>query len=98
MEVFLHEVLFYTQPFWRLWNAAGSDGRGVIGIVYGFEFPHLKSYIKLSFLLRHFILAGLLEANFVEPAHDKQGFERTTVLSRLEGKLLTMQKNYWFVL
>ncbi|KAL6280855.1 hypothetical protein ACE6H2_017736 [Prunus campanulata] len=56
------------KPFWRLWNAAGSDGRGVI---------------------------GLLEANFVEPAHDKQGFERTTVLSRLEGKLITMQKNYW---
>ena len=22
-----------SQPFWRVWNAAGSDGRGVIGIV-----------------------------------------------------------------
>lgn len=32
------------KPFWRVWNAAGSDGRGVIGV---------------------------LEANFVEPAHDK---------------------------
>ncbi|OIW17780.1 hypothetical protein TanjilG_06465 [Lupinus angustifolius] len=38
------------QPFWRIWNPAGSGGRGVIGV---------------------------LEANFVEPAHDKQGFERT---------------------
>ncbi|EOA12940.1 hypothetical protein CARUB_v10025919mg [Capsella rubella] len=56
------------KPFWRIWNAAGSDGRGVIGV---------------------------LEANFVEPAHDKQGFERTTVLSRLEAKLLQMQKDYW---
>ncbi|PKA64343.1 hypothetical protein AXF42_Ash009565 [Apostasia shenzhenica] len=56
------------KPFWRVWNAAGSDGRGVI---------------------------GLLEANFVEPAHDKQGFERTTVLSRLEAKLIQMQKTYW---
>ncbi|KAF5730974.1 putative zinc finger protein [Tripterygium wilfordii] len=56
------------KPFWRLWNAAGSDGRGVIGV---------------------------LEANFVEPAHDKQGFERTTVLSRLESKLINMQKTYW---
>ncbi|XP_010448496.1 PREDICTED: protein MICRORCHIDIA 7-like [Camelina sativa] len=56
------------KPFWRIWNAAGSDGRGVIGV---------------------------LEANFVEPAHDKQGFERTTVLSRLESRLLQMQKNYW---
>ncbi|KAF9668063.1 hypothetical protein SADUNF_Sadunf15G0088300 [Salix dunnii] len=54
--------------FWRLWNAAGSDGRGVIGV---------------------------LEANFVEPAHDKQGFERTTVLARLEARLVQMQKQYW---
>ncbi|KAJ8752612.1 hypothetical protein K2173_005501 [Erythroxylum novogranatense] len=57
------------KPFWRLWNPAGSHGRGVI---------------------------GLLEANFVEPAHDKQGFERTTVLARLEARLIQMQKNYWF--
>ncbi|GAB2221389.1 hypothetical protein Droror1_Dr00012565 [Drosera rotundifolia] len=56
------------KPFWRVWNAAGSDGRGVIGV---------------------------LEANFVEPAHDKQGFERTTVLARLENKLLQLQKTYW---
>ncbi|CAM9002196.1 unnamed protein product [Rhodiola kirilowii] len=56
------------MPFWRLWNACGSDGRGVIGI---------------------------LEANFVEPAHDKQGFERTTVLSRLENRLVHMQRQYW---
>ncbi|KAI3763232.1 hypothetical protein L1987_53685 [Smallanthus sonchifolius] len=56
------------KPFWRLWNAAGSDGRGVIGV---------------------------LEANFVEPAHDKQGFERTNVLQRLETRLIQMQKTYW---
>ncbi|TYI52044.1 hypothetical protein E1A91_D12G218900v1 [Gossypium mustelinum] len=56
------------KPFWRVWNAAGSDGRGVIGV---------------------------LEANFVEPAHDKQGFERTTVLSRLETRLKEIQKLYW---
>lgn len=56
------------KPFWRVWNAAGSDGRGVIGV---------------------------LEANFIEPAHDKQGFERTTALSRLEARLVHLQKNYW---
>ncbi|KAL0342297.1 UNVERIFIED_CONTAM: protein MICRORCHIDIA 4 [Sesamum calycinum] len=38
---------------------------------------------------------GVLEANFVEPAHDKQGFERTTVLARLETRLIQMQKAYW---
>ncbi|KAK4413170.1 protein MICRORCHIDIA 7 [Sesamum alatum] len=56
------------KPFWRVWNAAGSDGRGVIGV---------------------------LEANFVEPAHDKQGFERTIALSRLEARLVYLQKNFW---
>ncbi|KAF6161550.1 hypothetical protein GIB67_009429 [Kingdonia uniflora] len=56
------------KPFWRVWNSAGSDGRGVIGV---------------------------LEANFVEPAHDKQGFERTIVLSRLEARLKEFQKLYW---
>lgn len=56
------------KPFWRVWNAAGSDGRGVIGV---------------------------LEANFVEPAHDKQSFERTIVFSRLEARLVALQKNYW---
>ncbi|KAK6160441.1 hypothetical protein DH2020_003822 [Rehmannia glutinosa] len=56
------------KPFWRVWNAAGSDGRGVVGV---------------------------LQANFVEPAHDKQGFERTTALSRLESRLIQYQKTYW---
>ncbi|XP_072951406.1 protein MICRORCHIDIA 7-like isoform X2 [Typha angustifolia] len=56
------------KPFWRVWTAAGSGGRGVIGV---------------------------LEANFVEPAHDKQDFERTTILSRLEVRLVQMQKTYW---
>ncbi|KAG7555083.1 Histidine kinase/HSP90-like ATPase superfamily [Arabidopsis suecica] len=56
------------KPFWRVWNAAGSDGRGVIGI---------------------------LEANFIQPAHNKQGFERTVVLSKLENRLIQHQKNYW---
>ncbi|KAE8649075.1 hypothetical protein Csa_014868 [Cucumis sativus] len=56
------------KPFWRIWNPAGSDGRGVVGV---------------------------LEANFVEPAHDKQGFEKTIVLSRLESRLIQFQKDYW---
>ncbi|KAK4763631.1 hypothetical protein SAY87_013069 [Trapa incisa] len=57
------------KPFWRVWNAAGSSGRGAIGV---------------------------LEANFVEPAHDKQDFERTIALSRLEARLIVIQKAYWF--
>ncbi|CAN6238110.1 unnamed protein product [Urochloa humidicola] len=56
------------KPFWRVWTAAGSGGRGIIGV---------------------------LEVNFVEPAHDKQDFERTNCLVRLEARLNRMQKKYW---
>jgi hypothetical protein len=45
-----------------------------------------------------FCFTGVLEANFVEPAHDKQSFERTNVLARLELRLQQMQKAYWFLL
>ncbi|WVZ76084.1 hypothetical protein U9M48_024086 [Paspalum notatum var. saurae] len=56
------------KPFWRVWTAAGSGGRGIIGV---------------------------LEVNFVEPAHDKQDFERTNCLAKLEARLNRIQKKYW---
>ncbi|NP_001296836.1 Protein MICRORCHIDIA 4 [Zea mays] len=40
-------------------------------------------------------IIGVLEVNFVEPAHDKQDFERTNCLARLEARLNRMQKKYW---
>ncbi|XP_062223346.1 protein MICRORCHIDIA 7-like isoform X2 [Phragmites australis] len=40
-------------------------------------------------------IIGVLEVNFVEPAHDKQDFERTNCLGRLEARLIRMQKKYW---
>lgn len=56
------------RPFWRVWNASGSGGRGIIGVI---------------------------EADFVKPAHDKQGFEHTSVLLRLESRIREIQKKYW---
>ncbi|XP_057862998.1 protein MICRORCHIDIA 6 isoform X2 [Cryptomeria japonica] len=40
-------------------------------------------------------VVGVLEANFIEPAHDKQDFERTAVLLRLETRLKLMTIEYW---
>ena len=37
---YLHIVkkgFVFCQPFWRLWNAAGSDGYGVIRIGFAFK-------------------------------------------------------------
>lgn len=83
------------QPFWRIWNSAGSDGRGVIGILFFCCEPGLEFICIVLITFPSCI--GVLEADFIEPAHDKQGFERTTVLAKLEGRLLTMQKTYWCV-
>lgn len=40
-------------------------------------------------------VVGVLEANFIEPAHDKQDFERTPILQRLETRLKQMTIEYW---
>ncbi|KAJ7945668.1 protein MICRORCHIDIA 7-like [Quillaja saponaria] len=69
--------------------------------VQGFNAYHKNRLIKPFWRLktsgescRHGVI-GVLEAIFVEPAHNKQSFERTTILSRLEARLLQMQKSYW---
>ncbi|KAH6799212.1 hypothetical protein C2S51_035696 [Perilla frutescens var. frutescens] len=69
--------------------------------VQGFNVYHKNRLIKPFWRVWHPPgsdgrgVIGVLEADFVEPAHDKQGFERTTVLSRLEARLIQVQKTYW---
>ncbi|GBG78259.1 hypothetical protein CBR_g26290 [Chara braunii] len=40
-------------------------------------------------------VVGVLEANFIEPAHDKQDFERTSLMLKLETRLRLMAQEYW---
>nr|CAB3468016.1 unnamed protein product [Digitaria exilis] len=40
-------------------------------------------------------IAGVLEANFIRPTHDKQDFERTGLFQRLETRLKDMATEYW---
>ncbi|PKU73103.1 protein MICRORCHIDIA 2 [Dendrobium catenatum] len=40
-------------------------------------------------------VVGIIEANFIEPAHDKQDFERTPLFIRLETKLRQVILEYW---
>ncbi|XP_072956083.1 protein MICRORCHIDIA 6-like isoform X1 [Typha angustifolia] len=40
-------------------------------------------------------IAGVLEANFIKPTHDKQGFERSTIYQKLENRLREMTYEYW---
>ncbi|KAI3930527.1 hypothetical protein MKX01_036973 [Papaver californicum] len=40
-------------------------------------------------------VVGVLEANFIEPAHDKQDFERSALYIRLETKIKQMIMEFW---
>lgn len=48
-----------------------------------------------EFKLKFHVLAGALEANFVEPTHNKQDFEKTVLLQKLENRLKEMTMEYW---
>ncbi|KAI6682851.1 hypothetical protein NL676_028764 [Syzygium grande] len=40
-------------------------------------------------------VVGVLEANFIEPTHNKQDFERTSLFQKLEVRLKEMAWEYW---
>ncbi|XP_065871440.1 protein MICRORCHIDIA 6-like [Euphorbia lathyris] len=40
-------------------------------------------------------VVGVLEANFIEPTHNKQEFERTSLFQKLEVRLKEMTWEYW---
>lgn len=40
-------------------------------------------------------VVGVLEANFIEPTHNKQDFERTSLFQKLETRLKEMTWEYW---
>ncbi|KAJ4960510.1 hypothetical protein NE237_020420 [Protea cynaroides] len=42
-------------------------------------------------------VVGILEANFIEPTHDKQDFEKTSLFQKLEYRLKQMTLEYWHV-
>ncbi|KAM0915883.1 hypothetical protein ACQ4PT_010540 [Festuca glaucescens] len=78
----------------------------VLGI-FGMNVYH-KNRLIMKHLLHHSLgqrltfgksfaalLEGVLEANFIEPAHDKQDFERTPLFIRLETKLRQIIIDYW---
>ena len=38
---------------------------------------------------------GVIDVDFVQPSHDKQDFERTDAMNRLEQKLKLLTPQYW---
>ncbi|KAH7314915.1 hypothetical protein KP509_21G027100 [Ceratopteris richardii] len=106
-----NDMMLVEQVTYRPKDAGRSKAVVTLGFVKdakehidisGFNVYHKNRLIKPFWRLwnpsdtRGRGIIAILEANFVEPAHDKQGFERTVVLSRLEARLVEMQKKYWY--
>ncbi|RDY06104.1 Protein MICRORCHIDIA 1, partial [Mucuna pruriens] len=64
------------QPFWKVVADGSSKGSCVVGIFLFF------STVEFSLHVLTPKFPGVLEANFIEPAHDKQDFERSVLFIR----------------
>ncbi|KAK7291623.1 hypothetical protein RIF29_06919 [Crotalaria pallida] len=62
--------------------------------VQGFNVYH-KNRLILVVTNRGRGVVGILQADFVEPTHNKQDFERTSLFQKLEARLKQMTKEYW---
>lgn len=71
--------------------------KGTVLLVYIYSQFLLFAQKAIDNYFLSLLIAGVLEANFIEPAHDKQDFERSSVFFRLEVRLKQMIMDYWFV-
>ncbi|CAL9228311.1 unnamed protein product [Arabidopsis halleri] len=67
--------------------------------VCGYNVYHKNRLIRVKTCRRGSLIKicspGVLEANFIEPAHDKQDFERSSLFQRLEARLKKIVHDYW---
>lgn len=89
----------FLQPYWKVTPDGSARGNGVVGILLVlliFLCQTLPSNFQFLIAFAS-VVVGVLEANFIEPAHDKQDFERSSLFIRLETKLKQILMDYWFV-
>jgi hypothetical protein len=88
----------FLQPYWKVTPDGSARGNGVVGILLFLLVSLVKHFRQIfQFLIAFASDVGVLEANFIEPAHDKQDFERSSLFIRLETKLKQILMDYWFV-
>jgi hypothetical protein len=94
----------FLQPFWQVLSYQNSRGRGVVGkicknpLFINFFYSVWRLIMLKIGVLRLMInnvILGVLEANFIEPTHNKQDFERTSLFQKLEARLKEMTCEYW---
>lgn len=95
--IYIFVLIFSFQPFWRTVSYTDSRGRGVVGetLTKQISYYMLRFQTWVSFERLHNFFLGVLEANFIEPIHNKQDFEKTSVFQKLEVRLKEMTFEYW---
>ncbi|KAJ8559854.1 hypothetical protein K7X08_003912 [Anisodus acutangulus] len=69
--------------------------------IHGFNVYHKNRlilpfwHVTYSFGTRGRGVVGVLEANFIQPTHNKQDFEKTPLFQKLEHRLKQMTWEYW---
>ncbi|KAK7281933.1 hypothetical protein RIF29_10324 [Crotalaria pallida] len=69
--------------------------------IHGFNVYHKNRLILPFWQVVNYLdsrgrgVVGILQADFVEPTHNKQDFERTSLFQKLEGRLKEMTWEYW---
>ncbi|KAJ4831497.1 hypothetical protein Tsubulata_004729 [Turnera subulata] len=71
--------------------------------VHGFNIYHRNRLILPFWRALHTTnskgrgVVGVLEVNYIEPTHNKQDFEKTSLFQKLENRLKQMTTEYWLV-
>ncbi|XP_074324436.1 protein MICRORCHIDIA 6-like isoform X2 [Apium graveolens] len=96
---------------YRPQNGRCVEGKVITTIGFLKEAPHINIYGFNVYYKNRLILpfwrpanftssrgrgvVGVLEANFIQPSHNKQDFEKTSVFQKLEVRLKEMTLEYW---
>ncbi|GMN45915.1 hypothetical protein TIFTF001_015106 [Ficus carica] len=70
-------------------------------VIHGFNVYHKNRLILPFWQVVNYLdsrgrgVVGILEANFVEPTHNKQDFEKTSLFQKLETRFKEMTWEYW---
>ncbi|GJV73082.1 RNA-directed DNA polymerase, eukaryota, reverse transcriptase zinc-binding domain protein [Tanacetum coccineum] len=84
-----HEFISYKSH-----NNRYVEGELVVTIGFDKNAPNVKPFLSVVGLGKGRGIVGVFEANYIEPAHNKQDFENTNVYQKLVTRLRVMTYEY----
>ncbi|GJV66834.1 microrchidia 6-like protein isoform X1 [Tanacetum coccineum] len=90
-----HEFISYKSHNNRHGRGGRVEGEVVVTIGFHKDAPNVKPFLSVVGLGKGRGIVGVLEANYIEPTHNKQDFENTNVYQKLVTRLRVMTYEYW---